>query len=148
MKVIKMDKQEPQLEDFIKYVEELVYKYGVELDVYAWARVKENILTKEQREMYSVIVKPSSLEDFVNIEPGQIVEFDYDKVNKNKLDRFLSYVGMYVLYVTSIVHIIHTYIGIKSNNYPMILISIIFLCIGLNGIRMFNNLLKIEEIKT
>jgi len=38
-----MSDTEPQLDDFIKWVEKLVYRYGVELDIYAWRKVKEKI---------------------------------------------------------------------------------------------------------
>jgi hypothetical protein len=39
-----MSDAEPELDDFIKWVEKLVYKYGVELDIYAWGKIKEKLI--------------------------------------------------------------------------------------------------------
>jgi len=44
LKTITESKTEPKLDDFIKWVEKLVYKYGVELDIYAWGKIKEKLM--------------------------------------------------------------------------------------------------------
>ena len=41
---------EPDMHDWIKLVEDLVMHYGVELDIFAWERVKESALRGELKE--------------------------------------------------------------------------------------------------
>lgn len=40
-----MDGYIPSFEDYIQWVEELVMKYGVEIDYHAWAEIKKRITT-------------------------------------------------------------------------------------------------------
>lgn len=46
-----MNNREPEFNDYINWIEALVLKYGVEIDIFAWGEIKKHLINSQQKDI-------------------------------------------------------------------------------------------------